>query len=97
VKQELDLPLKLVGTALEINDGMPNYVANRIERHLRREKGQSTGTKFRVLLIGISYKPNISDTRESPALKIWERLKARGFAVTYHDPFVPSIEIENVV
>lgn len=46
--------------------------------------------KPKVLLIGVAYKPDIDDTRESPALKIWEILEEMGYVVSYHDPYIPA-------
>jgi UDP-N-acetyl-D-glucosamine dehydrogenase len=72
-----------------INTGMPRYVVQRAEAALAGTGGQLAGA--RVLLIGIAYKANVDDDRESPAYALWELLEAAGAAVEYHDPHVPVI------
>jgi len=88
VKAKLGYAFRMVELAEEINDAAPNYVASRVWRALNRRKKAVNGA--RILLVGVTYKPNISDRRESPADPLGERLLAWGAAVTYHDPFVPQ-------
>lgn len=78
--------LKLLEQAGKINDSQPIKV---VEKTLEILKHKNKGAK--ILLVGISYKPDIDDTRESPAFKIWELLQSHGFSVSYHDPYVPRI------
>ena len=66
---------------------MPQYVLNRTTAALNDEAKALRGA--RALIIGIAYKPNIDDIRESPAAEIIERLQAAGAEVAYHDPHVP--------
>jgi len=81
--------LKLIKQAGKINDAQPKKVVKRTIEILNATIRQKK--KHKVLLVGVSYKPDVNDTRESPALRIWEILKRRGISVSYHDPFVPNI------
>jgi UDP-N-acetyl-D-glucosamine dehydrogenase len=69
---------------------MPRYVSDRLAEVLDRGKGIGL-SNARVLVIGVAYKKDVDDMRESPALIIIDTLKARGTAVDYYDPFVPAI------
>ena len=80
--------LKLLEQAGIINDDRPRKVAQRTLEVLKKTKMKN---KRKVLLVGVSYKPDVNDIRESPALRIWEILTRRGISVSYHDPFVPNI------
>ena len=69
---------------------MPHHVIERLSKAM--DARFSRGIKgARLLLLGLAYKKNVDDTRESPALRLIELLEARGAAVDYHDPFVPRI------
>ena len=78
---------KFIELAGEVNARMPQYVLNRTTAALNDEAKALRGA--RALIIGIAYKPNIDDIRESPAAEIIERLQAAGTEVAYHDPHVP--------
>ncbi len=78
---------KFIELAGEVNARMPQYVLNRTTAALNDEAKALRGA--RALIIGIAYKPNIADIRESPAAEIIERLQAAGAEVAYHDPHVP--------
>ncbi len=80
---------RFIELAGEVNTAMPAYVIQRC-----REALAARGKTFkdhRVLLLGIAYKPNVDDDRESPAYVLWEMLEKEGAAVAYHDPHVPVI------
>jgi UDP-N-acetyl-D-glucosamine dehydrogenase len=79
---------KFIELAGEINAGMPAYVVSRVVSALNDRGRALKGSA--VLVIGIAYKPNIDDVRESPAAPIIERLGAGGATVSYHDPHVPA-------
>jgi len=81
--------LTLVEQASKINENQPRKVVKRVLQILKSTNGKKK--KYKALLIGVSYKPDVSDTRESAALRIWDILKRRGIPVSYHDPFVPSV------
>jgi UDP-N-acetyl-D-glucosamine dehydrogenase len=83
---------RFVGLADKINSGMPRYVVTRA-MELLNERGRAMRGS-RVHILGVTYKKDISDSRESPALEVIKILLALGAAVTYSDPFVPSLSIE---
>lgn len=81
---------RFVELAGEINSAMPQWVVDRLAEALDRRRGKGL-SKARVLVIGVAYKKNVSDLRESPALAAIQLLKDRGAAVDYHDPYVKAI------
>lgn len=83
---------RLIELAQTINDGMPQVVVERISRLLNKQSSSIRGSK--ILVLGVSYKKNVRDTRESPSLTIIERLSALGAKVEYHDPHVPQFKID---
>ena len=83
---------RIIDLASEINTSMPRYVVHRIQDLLNKKTKPIQGS--RILILGVAYKPNISDTRESPALDVIGLLLEKGADVQYYDPFVPSIEHE---
>ncbi|MBK8092386.1 MAG: nucleotide sugar dehydrogenase [Verrucomicrobiaceae bacterium] len=78
--------IELVG---EINTAMPAYVIQRVAEALADTRQTIRGS--RILMIGIAYKANVDDDRESPAYVLWEMLEKQGAVVAYHDPHVPVI------
>jgi UDP-N-acetyl-D-glucosamine dehydrogenase len=88
--RKLDVPTRFIELAGEINHGMPSYVVGKLERTLDRERALSLG-KSRILILGMAFKKNVSDIRESPSLKLMELLEERGAQVVYHDPHVGEI------
>jgi nucleotide sugar dehydrogenase len=86
VKAKLGHPFRFVELAEEINASMPAYVAQRVEEQLNAESKSVIGA--RVLLLGVTYKPDISDQRESPALPLAMGLQESGADVSFHDPHV---------
>lgn len=86
VRTRLGYPFRFVELAQEINKGMPSYVVHRLQDLLNQhEKPLSTA---KILLLGITYKPDIADQRESPAIPIALRLNDMGATVQFHDPFI---------
>ena len=83
---------RFVELAREINDRMPAYVVQRVSECLNQE-GKSLKSS-RILLLGVAYKPNVGDVRESPALEILKRLHKTGANVKYHDPFVEELLVD---
>lgn len=83
---------RFIELASEINTNMPRYVVARVQDALNDHGRALKGT--RLLVLGVAYKPNVSDTRESPALDVIGLLREKGAEVEYHDPFVPTIEHE---
>jgi UDP-N-acetyl-D-glucosamine dehydrogenase len=91
VKAELGYPFEFVETAQSINTRMPNYVFDRI-REILNQKGLSVlGSKITV--VGVSYKKDSADLRESPAIPLMELLQKHGARVSYHDPNVPKLHL----
>jgi UDP-N-acetyl-D-glucosamine dehydrogenase len=88
--REYDLPTRFIELAGEINLSMPKYVVARLEEALDTHLSKPLSTS-RILLIGIAYKKNVSDVRESPSFKLMELLEKRGARVAFHDPHVQRI------
>lgn len=88
--REYHISTRFIELAGEINSTMPNYVVARLREVLDRRLGIGL-SKARVLIIGIAYKKNISDMRESPSVRLLSLLRAAGAQVAFHDPHVPEI------
>ena len=86
VRARLGYPFRFVELAQEINSQMPAYVVSRAQDVLNTEGKPLNGST--VLLLGVTYKPNIADQRESPAVPLARQLMAKGAVVQYHDPHV---------
>jgi UDP-N-acetyl-D-glucosamine dehydrogenase len=82
---------RFIELAGEINTAMPIHVINRTVEALNAHKKSANGS--RVLVLGLSYKPNVDDDRESPSYVLMELLQKRGAEVAYHDPYVPIIRM----
>jgi UDP-N-acetyl-D-glucosamine dehydrogenase len=87
--REFDVGTKFVELAGEINSAMPRYVISRLIEALS-DRGKAL-KDANVLLLGIAYKKDVDDMRESPSLVLWDLLLARGAKVNFHDPFIPVI------
>lgn len=87
--RECDFHTRFIELAGEINSAMPYHVVQSIAAELSRNYKPLNGS--RVLILGVSYKKDVDDLRESPALKIIELLQKGGAAVSYHDPFFPAL------
>jgi UDP-N-acetyl-D-glucosamine dehydrogenase len=87
--KEVDFRTRFIELAGEINTGMPYHVLASVSSALNRHKKSVNGS--RVLVLGVAYKRDIDDLRESPALTIIELLKKDGAQVSYHDPYFPMI------
>jgi UDP-N-acetyl-D-glucosamine dehydrogenase len=90
--REYDISTRFIELAGEINTRMPHYVVERLQGALNERFGKSL-KGMRILLLGIAYKKNVDDIRESPAFKLMELIEARGASVAYHDPYVPEIPL----
>lgn len=86
-------PLRMVGLAQEINTRMPQYVIQRCATLLNEHGKSARGA--RVLLLGVTYKPDLADQESSPATEIACRLTDLGAAVSYHDPYVPDWRVRD--
>lgn len=90
--RQYDFHTRFIELAGEINNLMPYFVREKLSRALNERGKPLKGSK--ILMLGMSYKKDIPDWRESPALKILELLISQGAIVEYHDPFVPSFQDE---
>ena len=88
--REVDQHTRFIELAGEINTSMPDYVIGRVTEALNLDKKSVNGS--RILLLGIAYKPNVDDARESPSYVLMEKLQALGAHVEYNDPHVPVIQ-----
>lgn len=84
--------LSMIHTAGAINDLMPYRMMNKIAFALNRHKKAMNGSK--ILFMGIAYKPNIDDARESPALLVMQEVAKKGSVVLYHDPYIDEVKDE---
>src|SRR5262249_17757886 len=82
---------RFIGLAAAVNPAMPRRVVGLIEAALRSQRKSLDGA--RVHLLGVTYKRDVADMRESPALEIIDLLHERGAAVSYHDPYVPDLAL----
>lgn len=83
---------QFITLAEEINSGMPKYVIKLVSEALNDNKKAVNGSK--VLILGVAYKKDIGDMRESPALSVIDLLRSKGAEVVYHDPFVPEVTFD---
>ena len=89
--REYEQNTRFIELAGEINTSMPDYVVHRVAEALNDLGRAVKGS--RILVIGLAYKPNVDDYRESPSLRLLEKLKERGADMSYHDPYVPVIRV----
>jgi len=91
----LNYKTRFIELASEINSEMPLFVVGKVREGLNRLGRAVNGS--RVLVLGVAYKPDIDDVRESPAVDIIHLLEADGARVSYHDPYVPRLEEDGSV
>ena len=87
--REFGISTRFIELAGEVNTSMPDYVIERTIGVLNEEAKSVKGSK--VLILGLAYKANVDDDRESPSYRLMEKFKDRGAEVRYYDPFVPEI------
>jgi UDP-N-acetyl-D-glucosamine dehydrogenase len=90
----LNYDARFIGLASEVNENMPNYVVEKTMLFLNEEKKCLNNAK--ILVVGVAYKPDINDMRESPALEVIAKLQGLGAVIQYHDDYIPQIEIDGV-
>jgi UDP-N-acetyl-D-glucosamine dehydrogenase len=90
--KSLNFPARFIELATEINGQMPEHVTRKVAEILNEDRIAVNGA--RVLIVGVAYKANVSDMRESPARDVIELLARRGAEISYHDPHVPEIEVD---
>lgn len=92
--REYNYHTRLIETSGEINTGMPEYVVDRVMKNLNRRGKAMQGSK--TLVLGAAYKADIDDYRESPSLGVIENLEKNGAVVSFYDPYVSSIKVNDV-
>ncbi|MDF1610259.1 nucleotide sugar dehydrogenase [Hoeflea sp. YIM 152468] len=90
--REFDISTRFIELAGEINTRMPYIVVEKLAQALDQSSAKGLHAA-RILLIGIAYKKNVDDMRESPSLKLIDLIEARGASVDYHDPYIPVIPV----
>jgi UDP-N-acetyl-D-glucosamine dehydrogenase len=89
----LNYTARFIELAAEVNSHMPDYVVGKVGDALNDERKAINGSN--ILVLGVAYKRDVGDVRESPALDVIHLLRGRGANVMYHDPFVPSVQLED--
>lgn len=92
--KSLNYNARFIELASEINTGMPRYWVQKVQDELNQAGKPLKGSS--ILVIGVAYKKDVSDTRESPAIDILHLLEGKGAVVSYHDPFVPHLHHEGL-
>ncbi|MEQ9092989.1 MAG: nucleotide sugar dehydrogenase, partial [Miltoncostaeaceae bacterium] len=87
--REYEMHTEFIELAGKVNSHMPAFCVTKVARALNSRRKALNGS--RVLVIGVAYKPNVNDMRESPALRVIQLLRDDGAVVEYHDPHVPSL------
>ena len=87
--KEFDFPTRFIQLSGEINTSIPYYVVERVIDALNKQKKSLNGAK--ILILGVAYKKDVDDMRESPALTIINILKDKGAEVIYNDPYIPKL------
>jgi UDP-N-acetyl-D-glucosamine dehydrogenase len=94
VRARLGYPFRFVELAQEINAAMPSYIARRIQDQLNLDGKALRGSL--VMLLGVTYKPDIADTRESPAIPLARTLLRQGAGLRFHDPLVKQFSVSGL-
>ncbi|MGQ0561399.1 MAG: nucleotide sugar dehydrogenase [Gemmatimonadota bacterium] len=91
----LNYKTRMIELAGEVNSEMPHYVVDKIQDALNRHRKPINGS--RILVLGVAYKRDIDDVRESPSLDVMRLLEEKGALVQYHDPYVPEVQEDGLV
>jgi len=92
--RSLNYTARFIELASEINTGMPRFVMGKVQDALNEHGKPLKGSK--VLILGAAYKPDIDDLRESPALDVIHLLETKGAHVSYHDPYIPRLDHDEI-
>ena len=92
VRRDVGHQFRILEQAQDVNAHMPGWVAARIGEALNEHAKPLKGAK--VLVLGVSYKPDVGDVRESPSLRVMSALARRGAKLTFHDPFVDAVTLD---
>ena len=90
--REFDFSTRFIELAGEVNNNMPYFCRSVISQALNHGAQQVASSGSRILILGVAYKPDIGDTRETPAEKLIHLLRTAGAEVAYHDPHVPEFD-----
>ncbi len=93
--RQYDFHTEFIELSGKVNESMPYYVVRRLMDAMNEHLGRALKGS-RVLVVGVAYKADIDDVRESPAIKVIELLRAKGADVVYHDPYVPELTVSGV-
>jgi UDP-N-acetyl-D-glucosamine dehydrogenase len=93
IAKGINFDLTMINTAGNINNLMPYRMMNKIAFALNRKQKPLNGST--ILFLGVAYKPDIDDARESPALLVMEQVAHKGAKVIYHDPYIPEVADEH--
>ncbi len=89
--REYEFVTRFIELAGEINTNMPDYVVSKVAEALNNAGKPVKGTK--ILMLGLAYKANVDDDRESPSYRLMEKLEEMGASVSYNDPYIPAIRL----
>jgi UDP-N-acetyl-D-glucosamine dehydrogenase len=92
--REYDFHTRFIQLAAEINEQMPYHIVSRITEALNGQRKALNGAK--LLLLGVTYKKDVADIRESPSLKLIQLLQQKGAKINYNDPYIPQIRLPNI-
>ena len=92
--KNLNYNARFIELASEVTRSMPGYVVDKINNTLNEYERSLKGSN--ILILGVTYKPNVSDIRESPALEILESLQEKGAKISYCDPYVDHLQTESL-
>jgi len=92
--RSLNYHARFIQLAEDINSSMPGYVVSKVQQGLNQRGKPMQGS--RVLCLGVTYKPNVSDIRESPSINVIDQLQDLGAEVMYNDPNVPEFRVEDI-
>ncbi len=90
-----DFPARFIDLAGEINHFMPRYVVEKINEALNERRKSLKGAK--IFILGVTYKRDVDDVRESPAIEIMEMLLRKGAEVSYNDPYAPELRVDTTL
>jgi UDP-N-acetyl-D-glucosamine dehydrogenase len=88
---------RFIALADEVNSAMPAHVVGLVADALNDADPPKPLRGARILVLGVTYKPDVADTRESPPLEVLELLRAKGADAAYHDPLIPAVEVAGEV
>ncbi len=91
--RSLDYRARFIELAEDINRGMPPFVVEKLERAMKVRLGKSL-LGARILVLGVAYKKDVNDVRESPAYEVIDHLRKNGAQVSFHDPYIPRLDAD---